>query len=116
MALKGSIRVPSDKSISHRAVLFAALAQGSSRLRDLIPSDDVLSSLAAVEQLGVFQPGGVQAAGIGPVFGQAFAHRSHNLRRGNGGGGIIQIVQIFVCQHKRNSFLRDDFPSRRVFR
>ena len=71
---------------------------------------------AAVEQLGVFQPGGVQAAGIGPVFGQAFAHRSHNLRRGNGGGGIIQIVQIFVCQHKRNSFLRDDFPSRRVFR
>ena len=52
MALRGSIRVPSDKSISHRAVLFSALASGTSHLCDLLPSDDVLSSLAAVEQLG----------------------------------------------------------------
>ena len=52
MPLQGSIRVPSDKSISHRAVLFSALAEGRSQLRDLLPSDDVLSSLAAVEQLG----------------------------------------------------------------
>lgn len=52
MSLCGTIRVPSDKSISHRAVLFSALAQGTSRLKDLLPSDDVLSSLKAVEQLG----------------------------------------------------------------
>lgn len=52
MPLIGSIRVPSDKSISHRAVLFSALAQGTSHLRDLLVSDDVLSSLAAVEKLG----------------------------------------------------------------
>ena len=52
MPLIGSIRVPSDKSISHRAVLFSALARGTSHLRDLLVSDDVLSSLAAVEKLG----------------------------------------------------------------
>lgn len=52
MPLRGSIRVPSDKSISHRAVLFSALAQGTSHLANLLPSDDVLSSLAAVEALG----------------------------------------------------------------
>ncbi len=52
MPLRGSIRVPSDKSLSHRAVLFSALASGTSHLSDLLPSDDVLSSLAAVETLG----------------------------------------------------------------
>ena len=52
MGLVGSIRVPSDKSISHRALLFSALADGTSRLRDLLPSDDVLCTLAAVRALG----------------------------------------------------------------
>ena len=52
MSLQGAIRVPSDKSISHRAVLFSALASGTSNLSNLLPSDDVLSSLGAVEQLG----------------------------------------------------------------
>ncbi len=50
--LTGSIRVPGDKSISHRAVLFAAMAEGTSRLSGLLDSDDVRSSIRAVEQLG----------------------------------------------------------------
>lgn len=50
--MQGTIRVPSDKSISHRAVLFAGLAEGASHLERLLPSDDVLSSLAAVRALG----------------------------------------------------------------
>ncbi|MGI6032633.1 MAG: 3-phosphoshikimate 1-carboxyvinyltransferase [Coriobacteriales bacterium] len=52
MALSGSIRVPSDKSLSHRAVLFSALAKGTSHLEDLLPSDDVRSSIAAMRALG----------------------------------------------------------------
>lgn len=50
--LVGSVRVPGDKSISHRAVLFAAMAEGTSRLSGLLDSDDVRSSVRAVEQLG----------------------------------------------------------------
>lgn len=52
MALQGRIRVPSDKSISHRALLFASMASGISRLENLLPSDDVRSTLAAVQKLG----------------------------------------------------------------
>ena len=52
MALVGTIRVPSDKSISHRAVLFSGMAQGTSQVRNLLPSDDVLCSLAAIRALG----------------------------------------------------------------
>ena len=52
MAYAGNIRVPSDKSLSHRAVLFAGIASGTSHLRNLLPSDDVISSLEAMRTLG----------------------------------------------------------------
>lgn len=51
-ALNGSIRVPGDKSISHRAVLFSAMAQGTSRISGVLDSDDVRRSITAVQQLG----------------------------------------------------------------
>ncbi len=50
--LEGSLRVPGDKSISHRAVLFAAMAEGTSHLSGVLDSDDVRSSIAAVQALG----------------------------------------------------------------
>ncbi len=50
--LRGSFEVPGDKSISHRAVLFAALAEGESRVRGLLDAEDVHSTRKAVERLG----------------------------------------------------------------
>ncbi|MEA5019402.1 MAG: 3-phosphoshikimate 1-carboxyvinyltransferase [Gordonibacter sp.] len=50
--LEGAAVVPGDKSISHRAVLFAAMAEGTSHLTGVLDSDDVRSSVAAVQQLG----------------------------------------------------------------
>ena len=51
-ALRGTIRVPSDKSLSHRVALFSAMAQGTSRVSGLLDSLDVRSTLRAVEALG----------------------------------------------------------------
>jgi 3-phosphoshikimate 1-carboxyvinyltransferase len=51
-ALRGVIRVPSDKSLSHRVALFSALAEGTSRVRGLLNSLDVCSTLGVVEKLG----------------------------------------------------------------
>lgn len=50
--LRGSISVPGDKSISHRAVLFSAMAEGTSRLSGVLDSEDVRSSIGAVVKLG----------------------------------------------------------------
>lgn len=50
--ITGVANVPGDKSISHRAVLFSAMAEGTSRLSGVLDSEDVQSSIAAVEQLG----------------------------------------------------------------
>lgn len=50
--LVGSCTVPGDKSISHRAVLFSAMAEDTSRLIGVLDSSDVRASIAAVQQLG----------------------------------------------------------------
>ena len=46
-------RVPGDKSISHRALMFAALAEGESRIAGLAPGNDVRSTARVLAQLGV---------------------------------------------------------------
>ena len=51
-ALAGTVTPPGDKSISHREVLFAAMAEGSSSLFAVLDSADVRSTIAAVSALG----------------------------------------------------------------
>ena len=51
-ALNGSIRVPGDKSLSHRVALFSAMAEGASSVCGLLDSFDVRSTLGAIEALG----------------------------------------------------------------
>lgn len=50
--LTGSIKVPGDKSISHRAVLLSAMADGTSHISGVLDSEDVRSSIEAVTALG----------------------------------------------------------------
>ena len=51
--IQGEIHLPGDKSISHRAVLFAALATGESCIRGCSPGEDNLRTIRAVRSLGV---------------------------------------------------------------
>lgn len=50
--LTGRIRVPGDKSISHRSLMFCALAVGRSRISGLLEGEDVLSTAAALRAMG----------------------------------------------------------------
>jgi 3-phosphoshikimate 1-carboxyvinyltransferase len=50
--LRGRLRVPGDKSISHRALLIGALATGRTRIRGLLEAEDVINTARAVTALG----------------------------------------------------------------
>ncbi|MGB3471885.1 MAG: 3-phosphoshikimate 1-carboxyvinyltransferase [Erythrobacter sp.] len=71
--LRGVLRVPGDKSISHRALMFAGLAVGESRITGLLEGEDVLATAAAMRQLGAHiarEAGGtwrVNGAGLGSL-------------------------------------------------
>jgi 3-phosphoshikimate 1-carboxyvinyltransferase len=51
--LRGDISVPGDKSISHRALLLAALAQGTSEIKNWLPAGDTLATLEVIRSLGI---------------------------------------------------------------
>jgi 3-phosphoshikimate 1-carboxyvinyltransferase len=51
--LEGEVRVPGDKSISHRALILGSLAEGWSRIRGLSKGDDVQSTVACLRELDV---------------------------------------------------------------
>ena len=55
--LTGRVRVPGDKSISHRAVMLGSLAQGTTRITGLLEGEDVLGTLGAFRAMGVAMEG-----------------------------------------------------------
>lgn len=88
-ALKGRVRVPGDKSISHRALILGALAVGETRITGLLEGEDVLNTAKAMAALGarVERQGEgswtVNGVGVG-----GFATPSAPLDFGNSGTGV----------------------------
>lgn len=52
-SLQGEIKVPGDKSISHRAVMFGAIANGKTTIEGFLPGEDCLCTISCFEKLGV---------------------------------------------------------------
>jgi 3-phosphoshikimate 1-carboxyvinyltransferase len=52
-ALKGELKPPGDKSVSHRAAILAALASGVSRIEGFLPAEDCLNTVSILQRLGV---------------------------------------------------------------
>lgn len=52
--LRGVIRIPGDKSLSHRAVMFGALAKGDTRITNFLQGADCLSTISCFQKMGIF--------------------------------------------------------------
>ena len=52
-ALVGNVLIAADKSISHRSLIFSALANGKNTISNLLESEDVLDTAKALQQMGV---------------------------------------------------------------
>jgi 3-phosphoshikimate 1-carboxyvinyltransferase len=99
--LRGRLRVPGDKSISHRALLFAAVASGTSRLWGLADGDDVARSRAAVEALGVKVRDGAGSAAEAVVAGERA--EPVVIVRGAGFDGLLEPEAILDCGNSGTS-------------
>ena len=68
-AITGEVRVPGDKSISHRSIMLGALAQGTTRVSGFLEGEDALATVAAFRAMGVEiegpQDGKITIAGVG---------------------------------------------------
>jgi 3-phosphoshikimate 1-carboxyvinyltransferase len=98
-ALQGHVAVPGDKSISHRALMFSALAVGESRISGLLEGEDVLATAAALRAMGaeiVCGDGGewrVHGVGVGGLLQPAQA-----LDMGNSGTST-RLLMGLVASH-----------------
>jgi 3-phosphoshikimate 1-carboxyvinyltransferase len=86
--LRGRIRVPGDKSISHRALLLAARAEGRSRISGLSAGADVLHTLAAVRSFGAGVTGGPGSEVVVEGGTQRLGEPAEAIDVGNSGTGI----------------------------
>jgi 3-phosphoshikimate 1-carboxyvinyltransferase len=96
-ALRGTLRVPGDKSISHRAFLFAALAHGTSTIRGWSRGDDVLRTRMAMEAMGAHITGDEQALQI--IGGPDYLHEPDDvIDLGNSGTGARLLTGWCAAQ------------------
>ncbi|MFP4461791.1 MAG: 3-phosphoshikimate 1-carboxyvinyltransferase, partial [Thermotogota bacterium] len=79
--LNGSITVPPDKSISHRAFILSGIAKKTSTIQNILESDDVKTSLATMQKLGVGFSGNFEKMTISPFT----KPKSSHLYCGNSG-------------------------------
>ena len=96
--LQGEVEVPADKSISHRALMISALAEGVSEITNLLKAEDVLSTLHCLEQLGVsivLKDGKYLVSGVGKT---GFKSPGYELDAGNSGTTLRILPGILAGQ------------------
>jgi 3-phosphoshikimate 1-carboxyvinyltransferase len=92
-ALAGRVRVPGDKSISHRALILGALAVGETRISGLLEGEDVLNTAKAMQALGAqVERTGEFAWSVRGVGVSGFAQPEAPLDFGNSGTGCRLVM------------------------
>ena len=109
----GSLRLPGDKSISHRYGMLAAFAEGTSRFTNFSSGADCASTLACMQALGAkvckLEDSSVEITGVGGHVGAATAP----LDCGNSGSTMRMISGLLAPQEGRFTLVGDDSLSRR---
>lgn len=114
--LRGTARVPGDKSISHRALLLGAMATGRTHITGLLEGEDVLHTAEAVTALGCTaqKNGGgwdVLGRGVG-----GFVQPNQDLDFGNSGTGVRLIMGLLAGHDIRVRLIGDASLSSRPMR
>ncbi len=112
--LAGEVTVPGDKSISHRAVMFGAIARGTTRVTGFLEGEDCLSTMRAVRELGVRVerpgPGEVIVHGVGL---RGLGAPAGTLDMGNAGTAMRLFMGLLAAQPFDSVLVGDESLMRR---
>ena len=115
--LSGTIRVPGDKSMSHRAVMFSSLANGTSNISGLLEGEDVMATLAAFRAMGVEahgpDDGNLTITGVGM---RGLSAPEADLDMGNSGTAMRLMCGILAAQNFASKLVGDASLSTRPMR
>jgi prephenate dehydrogenase/3-phosphoshikimate 1-carboxyvinyltransferase len=112
--VEGQIHVPGDKSVSHRALMLGAIAEGTSHVTGFLPGEDCLATLAAVRAMGV------EVVQRDSTTIDVFGHGMHGLRAtstsldmGNSGTAMRLLMGMLAPQAFSTELFGDESLSRR---
>jgi 3-phosphoshikimate 1-carboxyvinyltransferase len=115
--LRGTLTVPGDKSVSHRALMLAALAEGDSRISGFLEGEDTRATAAVFAQLGVSietpAPGERLVRGVGL---RGLRRAEEPLDCGNAGTGMRLLAGLLAGQAFDSTLVGDESLSRRPMR
>lgn len=111
--LNGKLRVPGDKSISHRSIMFGSLAKGVTRVRDILRGEDVLSTMQVFRDLGVTIEDDGDVVTIHGVGFNGLKAPQNKLNMGNSGTSIRLISGVLAGQDFDVEMFGDDSLSKR---
>jgi len=113
-SMDGEIRVPGDKSISHRSVMLGALAEGQTRVRGFLQGEDALATVAAFRALGVAiegpKRGELSISGVGLA---GLREAASPLDMGNSGTSMRLLAGILAGQPFASELVGDASLMRR---
>ncbi|HUR99382.1 MAG TPA: 3-phosphoshikimate 1-carboxyvinyltransferase [Pyrinomonadaceae bacterium] len=112
-AIKGEISLPGDKSISHRAAIFAAMATGESRIENFATSADCASTLKCLRQVGVEVRQEGPAVRIQGVGKSGFVEPAEPLDCGNSGTTMRLLAGVLAGQSFESVLTGDDSLQKR---
>ena len=110
MSIKGTVTIPGDKSLSHRALIFAAMSNGESQISNLSDGNDVMSTRECLEHCGIkiFDKGQTTF-----VRGGSFTDPTVDLNCGNSGTTTRLLLGVLAGKGINARFIGDQSLSSR---
>lgn len=111
--LRGSLRVPGDKSISHRSIIFGSLAKGVTKVHDILRGEDVLSTMQVFREMGVQIEDKGDLVEIHGCGFDGLQEPQRPLDMGNSGTSTRLIAGVLAGQNFSALMVGDDSLSKR---
>ena len=111
--LRGSLRVPGDKSISHRSIIFGSLAKGVTKVHDILRGEDVLSTMQVFREMGVKIEDKGDLVEIHGCGFDGLQEPQHPLDMGNSGTSMRLIAGVLAGHNFSAQMVGDDSLSKR---
>ncbi|BBL52829.1 3-phosphoshikimate 1-carboxyvinyltransferase [Bartonella quintana] len=111
--LSGKIKIPGDKSISHRSLILGGLANGETHIHGLLESDDVLNTAAAMQAMGACIIKKADRWIIRGTGNGCLLAAEKPLNFGNAGTGARLVMGMVGPYHMKTTFIGDASLSKR---
>lgn len=106
--LRGEVMVPGDKSISHRSVIFGAIAEGTSHINGFLDGEDCLATIKAFQAMGVSIEGPIDQKLIIHGVGKHGLRKPHNIIDCGNSGTTIRLLSGLMAAQKFDCNLTGD--------